>query len=98
VAETAGVHPVYCARVFRRCRGLTVSAYLRALRLAEAARLVLEKGWPLAEAAYGAGFADQAHFCRCCSHFLGRSPKSFRAVARLTPSKRSLNSREFSYV
>ncbi|MBI3409120.1 MAG: helix-turn-helix transcriptional regulator [Planctomycetes bacterium] len=98
VAREAGVHPVYCARVFRRCRGLTVSAYLRALRLAEAARLVLEEGWPMAEAAYGAGFADQAHFCRCCSQLLGRSPKALRAVAHLMSLNSRLNSHEFGYV
>src|SRR5687768_4844825 len=33
VAAEAGVHPVYCARAFRRSLGCTVTAYLRALRL-----------------------------------------------------------------
>jgi AraC family transcriptional regulator len=74
VAREAGVHPVYLARVFRRCHGCSVSEYLRALRLIEAGRLVLE-GTPLAQAAYAAGFADQAHFCRRFSAAFGFTPR-----------------------
>src|SRR5207302_385476 len=62
-AREAGVHPVYLARVFRRHHGCPVSEYLRALRLVEAGRLVLE-GASLAHAAHAAGFADQAHVSR----------------------------------
>jgi AraC family transcriptional regulator len=83
-AREAGVHPVYLARVFRRHTGRSVSAYLRALRLAEAGRLVLE-GAPLIEAAYTAGFADQAHFSRSFSRELGHSPKC------LLPARASLS-------
>jgi AraC-like DNA-binding protein len=79
VAREAGVHPVYLARVFRRRQGCSVSEYLRILRLNEAARLVME-GAPLAQAAYSAGFADQAHFSRCCSSIFGFSPKGLRSV------------------
>jgi transcriptional regulator GlxA family with amidase domain len=50
-----------------------VGDYLRTLRLTEAAGLVMQ-GASLAHAAYAAGFADQAHFCRCCSANLGFSP------------------------
>jgi AraC family transcriptional regulator len=73
-AREAGVHPVYLARVFRRRHGRSVSEHLRALRVAEAGGLVLQ-GAPLAQAAYEAGFADQAHFSRCCARELGFSPK-----------------------
>lgn len=78
VAQVAGVHPVYFARVFRRRHGCPLSAYLRALRLAEAGRLVLRHGRPLAEAALEAGFADQAPFSRCFSRQFGFSPRAVR--------------------
>jgi AraC family transcriptional regulator len=81
VAREAGVHPVYCARVFRRRHGCPVSAYLRALRLAEAGRLVLRQGRSLAEAALAAGFADQAHLSRCFRRQFGFGPRALR-VAR----------------
>jgi AraC family transcriptional regulator len=76
VAREAGVHPVYCARVFRRHHGCPVSAYLRALRVAEAGRLVLQYGQSLAQAALEAGFADQAHLSRSFRRQIGFSPRT----------------------
>jgi AraC family transcriptional regulator len=74
VAAEVGVHPVYCARAFRRAVGCTVTEYLRALRLLEAGRLILGGKQGLAEIALSAGFADQAHFTRTCSRELGFTP------------------------
>jgi AraC-like DNA-binding protein len=74
VAAEVGVHPVYCARAFRRAVGCTVTEYLRALRLLEAGRLILGERQGLAEVALSAGFADQAHFTRTCSRDLGFTP------------------------
>jgi AraC family transcriptional regulator len=74
VADEVGVHPVYCARAFRRAVGCTVSAYLRALRLLEAGELILEEKQSLAEVALRVGFADQAHFTRTWSRDLGFTP------------------------
>src|SRR5262249_13332887 len=70
VAAEVGVHPVYCARAFRRATGCTVSTYVHILRLVDAGRLILDEGQPLAQAALQAGFADQAHFTRMCSRSL----------------------------
>jgi AraC family transcriptional regulator len=80
VAAEVGVHPVYCARAFRRATGCTVSAYVQRLRLLGAGRRILDEGRPLAEAALGAGFADQAHFTRTCSRALGFTPGRLRRV------------------
>jgi AraC family transcriptional regulator len=85
-AREAGVHPVYFARVFRRHHGCSVSAYLRALRLTEAAELILQHGASLVEAACAAGFADQAHLTRCCARSLGFTPKRIRRVRSLFQS------------
>jgi AraC family transcriptional regulator len=85
VATEVGVHPVYLARVFRRRHGLPVSGYLRALRLVEAGRLVLD-GVPLVEAAFAAGFADQPHFSRSFSREFGFSPRG------LWPARAALRS------
>ena len=75
VAREVNLHPVYVARQFRRHFGCPVSEYVRGLRLADAARLVLQ-GASLAEAAYASGFADQAHFSRSFSATAGLPPKS----------------------
>jgi AraC family transcriptional regulator len=82
VAAEVGVHPVYCARAFRRANGCTVSTYLHILRLLDAGRLILDGGRPLAEAALRAGFADQAHLTRTCSNALGFTPGRLRRVWR----------------
>jgi AraC family transcriptional regulator len=84
-AREANVHPVHLARVFRRVHGLSVGQYLRILRLAEAGRLVVQRGCLLAEAAARAGFADQSHFTRCCSQALGHSPRALRLFRRHFP-------------
>jgi AraC family transcriptional regulator len=82
VAAEAGVHPVYCARAFRRAVGCTVTAYLRTLRLLEAGRLALGEHYGLAEVALRAGFADQAHFTRTCSRELGFTPGKLQRLRR----------------
>jgi AraC family transcriptional regulator len=80
VAAEVDVHPVYCARAFRRATGCTVSAYIQRLRLLDAGRLILGEGRPLTEAALRAGFADQAHLTRICSRALGFTPGRLRRV------------------
>ena len=94
VAAEVGVHPVYCARAFRRTVGCTVTEYLRALRLLEAGRLILGERQGLAEVALAAGFADQAHFTRTCSRELGFTPGRLQRMRKqLFPgSSRSRNS------
>jgi AraC family transcriptional regulator len=86
VAREVGVHPVHLTRIFRRHHGCSVSEYLRALRLAEAGRLILRQGYTIAEAAHEAGFADQAHLCRWFSSKFGFSPKILRSTAKTLSS------------
>jgi AraC family transcriptional regulator len=85
VAQAVAVHPVHVARVFRRRHGCSVGEYLRALRLAEAGRLILAEGWTVAAAAYETGFADHAHLTRGFSHQFGFAPRALRK-ARTTLS------------
>jgi AraC family transcriptional regulator len=59
--RVCGVHPVHLSRVFREKVGCRIGEYLRRLRVEEARREISETERPLAEIAYGAGFADQSH-------------------------------------
>lgn len=51
------------ARQFRKALGTSPHRYLIMRRL-ERARARIENGWPLADAAFASGFADQAHMTR----------------------------------
>lgn len=74
-AAVAAIHPVHLTRVFRRQFGCTVSAYIRRLRVQQAARLLAGQQ-PLARIAAHAGFADQSHCTR-----------EFRRETRLRPAE-----------
>ena len=84
VAREVGVHPIHLARVFRRHHGRSVSEHLQALRLLEAARLVLE-GTSIAAAAQGAGFSDHAHLTRLFGRTFGFAPRILKSTAREMP-------------
>jgi AraC family transcriptional regulator len=82
LAAEVGVHPVYCARAFRKAVGCTVMDYARVLRLIDAGQLILENGLSLAEVACRAGFADQAHLTRECTRTLHAAPGRLRRLLR----------------
>lgn len=68
-------------RGFRHETGLTPHAYLLQRRVRLARRLILQ-GAPLAEAAAGAGFADQSHLTRAFARQYGVTPGQYRAARR----------------
>jgi AraC family transcriptional regulator len=83
LAASAGVHPVYLARQFRRFYGCSVTEYLKQRRLQRTADLMTSNDDPLSLVSYTAGFADQAHMCRVFRAATGVTPGAFRALAGL---------------
>jgi len=63
----------HLAHLFRREVGLPVRQYRLGLRMEQAAE-ELAHGTSLASAAYAAGFADPAQFCRICRRMFGSAP------------------------
>lgn len=82
VARAAGVHPVHLARVFRAQYGMSVSSYLRGLRVDWAASQLVTTDHPIAEIADQAGFSDQSHLTRSMRSRLGATPLEWRQAAR----------------
>jgi AraC family transcriptional regulator len=82
LAATAGVHPVYLARQFRRYFGVSVVRYIRRIRACEAARALGTSRLPLAQIAVAAGFADQSHLCRTFAQTFGTTPAAFRRLSQ----------------
>ncbi|HEX2187612.1 MAG TPA: AraC family transcriptional regulator [Longimicrobiaceae bacterium] len=65
------------SRVFREVEGVSPWKYVRGRRV-ELARTLLDRGLPLSEVAYRAGFADQSHLTRAFKEATGRTPGEYR--------------------
>jgi AraC family transcriptional regulator len=78
LAKTLDLHPVHVSRLFKRQLGMTVSQYLRDLRLQRTARALLEGQEPLAQLADDHGFADQSHMTRELTRATSWSPARLR--------------------
>ncbi len=80
LAQAAGLDKYRALRIFTAAFGLTPMRYLASLRV-ERARELLGRGASCADAAFQAGFADQAHLTRAFKGRLGVTPGFYqRAV------------------
>lgn len=84
VAAYVGVHPVHLARVFRRYLHCAPGDYLRGRRL-ERAAAAIGSAASLADAAYTAGFFDQAHLTRSFRDGYGITPGAWRKRLNVSP-------------
>ena len=81
LAAEAGLSRFQLLRAFARELDMTPHAYLVQRRLA-VARSLLDAGEPIAGAAAGAGFADQAHLTRLFRRCLGYTPAAYARSRR----------------
>lgn len=80
LANTAGVHPVYLARAFRRRYGCSPGEYLRRCRMERAIALLHDRRIALAEIAAACGFVDQSHFTHAFRRQHRCTPAQYRAL------------------
>jgi AraC-like DNA-binding protein len=78
IAEHVGVHPVYLSRAFRRCFGMTASAYLAQCKLERACGAIMDTDAAMSFVALDSGFADQSHMSRSVAAALELSPTELR--------------------
>jgi AraC family transcriptional regulator len=81
VADAAGVGAAHLARRWRREVGCSVGDSLRALRLAEARRLLAGRPQTVLAIALRCGFNSVEHFHRTFRAALGTSPAAWRRRA-----------------
>ncbi len=81
LAAEAGLSRFQLLREFTRETGLPPHAYLIQRRVGLARRLIAA-GAALADAALGAGFADQSHMTRAFVRFFGVTPADYAAAVR----------------
>lgn len=87
LAASAGVHPVYLARQFRRFFGSSVVSYLQRQRVTRAAELLASSSLPLSSVAFETGFADQSHLCRSFRAGTGLTPGTYAGFIRSRPAR-----------
>ena len=82
IAQSASIHPVHLARVFRQHRGCTVGEYVRKLRIDFACQQLARSDSSLLEIALSAGFFDQSQFSRTFKQAIGLTPLQYRMSLR----------------
>ena len=76
VANIGGLSTSRCLHLFKEEKGLSLSEYIKKLRIDYGKYLLLNSDISLADCAIEAGFFDQSHFT-----------KTFKQVERMTPSQ-----------
>lgn len=79
LADLANISPYHFHRLFTSYTGYAVGAYLRRVRLRQAARALLVKRISVTEAAELAGYATPAAFTRAFGQHFGTNPTTFVA-------------------
>ena len=96
IAGASGLSRYHFLRVFKNEVGQTPFAYLSQRRV-ERARGLLRRGMPISQAAFAAGFADQAHLSRRFKQVVGVTPGEFvRGSAPRRPASVALGRRRFA--
>lgn len=80
LSACAGVHPAHLTRVFRRFLGKSPGDLARELRVRSVCEGLADRDRPLAELAFEAGFADQAHMSRIFASQTGMTPGTLRGT------------------
>jgi AraC-like DNA-binding protein len=78
LASDAEISVFHFLRSFRRITGLTPYAYVRQVRLREAARLLCDSDLSITQAAAEAGFGDLSTFHKAFKATFGVPPRQFR--------------------
>lgn len=81
LASEVDLHPMYVARTFRRFVGRSIGEYAVALRLARAAKLLVEGSEHIGRVALQAGYYDHSHMTRDFRARTGMSPSDWRVIS-----------------
>ncbi|WP_143960224.1 helix-turn-helix transcriptional regulator [Litoribacter populi] len=80
LSDELNIHPVHLSRGFSKHFGMTLSDYVRRLRIEKSISLFPQQNLSLTEIAYACGFADQSHFNRWFKAFMHTTPAKYRAL------------------
>lgn len=77
LSSMLGLHPVHLSRDFSKHFGISLSLYIRQLRLQKAMVLLQDSALTLTEVSHLCGFSDQSHFIRCFKNVYKTNPRRF---------------------
>jgi AraC family transcriptional regulator len=80
IAQELDLHPVHVTRLFKRHMGVTLSGYLKRVRLHHVTRALLESEERVSALASDHGFADQSHLTRELHDRTGWTPHRLRCA------------------
>lgn len=83
VAQNMGMHPSALCRRLKRETGQTLFAWLNAIRVKNACRLLQETSLAVSIIAWESGFANLSHFNRQFKAVTGQTPGAYRKRVRL---------------
>jgi len=78
IGEVACMHPAGVGRFFRKWTGFTLVAYINAVRIGKACRMLDETSQPINSIAYQCGFSNLSYFNRCFKRLKGIKPGQYR--------------------
>lgn len=78
LAVSLGIHRSQLARSFKAQTGLTISDFLRNVRIEKAIELLENTNLSMVEIALSCGFSDQSHFSRTFRRTTSKSPSEWR--------------------
>jgi AraC-like DNA-binding protein len=80
LAEEVGCSPFYLSRTFSSTTGMTISQYVRKLRIERAADLILSGQYNVSEAAVEVGYRSLSHFSKAFQQVKGCLPSKYEAA------------------
>lgn len=80
ISHILNVHPVTISRYFPKYFGVTLSAYLRNIRVEKALSLIKDTNKSLTDIGLSCGFTDQSHFTHTFKKVTGFLPKEYRSI------------------
>jgi len=80
IATAVGCSPFYLSRTFSATTGMTISQYVRKLRIEKAAELLVTGRYNVSEAAVEVGYQSLSHFSKAFQQVKGCLPSKYEAA------------------
>lgn len=80
IATAVGCSPFYLSRTFSATTGMTISQYVRKLRIERAAELLVTGRYNVSEAAVEVGYQSLSHFSKAFQQVKGCLPSKYEAA------------------